>query len=155
MVTVLEHESITASLYRFWNDGFDPAVTTIYPGIKADTSALTEWVEIWVDSWARRPQRIAGVPVVDVTVVVHCFVKSGSDGGRIHELTDRVRATFAQETVPLKDFQQSGSPQIGTIRLKEPETRNLTRRTTGELKTVLHHTAVVIRGFAQADGPIA
>ena len=149
MTTVLSQEAISASLLSYWSDQFGSGVTTIYPGMKTDTAGLSEWVEIWVDSWSRRPQRIGGIPLMDVTATVHCFVKTGTDSGRIHELTDIARSLFAQESVPLIDFTQSGEPNIGVIRLKEPETRNLTRNQSGSLEVVLHHTAVIVRGRAQ------
>lgn len=151
MTAVLSHEAISASLLSHWSDQFGGSTTTIYPGMKVDTSELSEWVEIWVDSWSRRPQRIGGLPLIDVTATVHCFVKAGNDTGRIHELTDTVRSIFAQESVPLKDFTQSGEPDIGVIRLKEPETRNLTRNQSGSLQVILHHTAVIVRGSAQGE----
>ena len=151
MTAVLSQEAISASLLSHWSDRFGVSVTTIYPGMKVDTSELSEWVEIWVDSWSRRPQRIGGIPLIDVTATVHSFVKAGSDTGRIQELTDAVRSVFAHESVTLKDFTQSGELEIGIVRLKEPETRNLTRTQSGSLQVVLHHTAVVIRGTAQSD----
>lgn len=152
MVTALSHESISASLLKFWSDQFSAGVTTVYPGMKVNTTDLTEWVEVWIDSWSRKPQRIGGISLIDVTVSVHCFVKSGTDTGRIHELTDAARSVFSQESVELHDFEQSGEPQIGTIRIKEPETRNLTKHNLESQQLVLHHTVVLFRGFAQADG---
>jgi hypothetical protein len=151
MTTVLSQEAISASLLSYWSDQFGGGVTTIYPGMKVDTAELPEWVEIWVDSWSRRPQRIGGIPLIDVTATVHCFVKAGSDSGRIQKLTDAVRSVFAQESVPLIDFSQSGAPDIGVIRLKEPETRNLARNQSGSLQVILHHTAVIVRGTAQGS----
>ncbi len=151
MTGFLPHHAITASLFQFWSDRFNSGTTTVYPGMKVDTVSLSEWVELWVDAWSRRPQRSAGTPFVELTVTVHCFVRSGPDAGRLHALTDLVRATFAQAVVPLIDFTVSDTPEIGTIRLKEAETRNLTRRDTGTLQVVLHHTAVVIRGVVQAQ----
>lgn len=149
MTEILSQEAISASLLSYWSGRFGGGVTTIYPGMKVDTAGLSEWAEIWVDSWSRRPQRIGGIPLIDVAATVHCFVKAGTDSGRIQELTDAVRSVFAQESVPLKDFSQSGEPDIGIIRLKEPETRNLTRNHSGSLQVVLHHTAVIVRGTAQ------
>ncbi|MBD3673491.1 MAG: hypothetical protein HUJ26_08185 [Planctomycetaceae bacterium] len=151
MTEVLSQEAIAASLLSFWKSRFDGSVTTIYPGMKVDTTSLSEWVEIWVDSWSRRPQRLGGIPYLDVTATVHCFVKSGQESGRIQAITDSVRTVFAQESIPLKDYSESAVPTIGLIRLKEPETRNLTRHQTGSLQIVLHHTAVIVRGAAQAE----
>jgi hypothetical protein len=152
MLSTLPHESIASSLLAFWSNQFSAGVTTVYPGMKVNTTDLSEWVEIWIDSWSRKPQRIGGVPLIDVAVSVHCFVKSGTDAGRIHAVTDAVRLVFSQESVPLHDFEQSGEPRIGTIRIKEPETRNLTKHNLESQQIVLHHTVVLFRGFAQADG---
>jgi len=154
MTQVLSQESISASLLLFWSENFGESVTTIYPGMKVDTSDLTEWVELWVDSWSRRPQRIGGIPLINVTATIHCFVRTGQNAGRIQELTDSVRSLFAQESMALRDFTLSGEPQIGMIRLREPETRNLTRTQTGTLQVILHHTAVVVRGFAQSEAAL-
>ena len=154
MTVVLSQEAISASLLFYWKTQFGESVTTIYPGMKVDTTSLSEWVEIWVDSWSRRPQRIGGIPLIDVTVTVHCFVKSGQESGRIQQLTDSIRSVFAQETIALINFHQSDEPQMGLIRLKEPETRNLTRNQAGALQVVLHHTAIIVRGSAQADAAL-
>jgi len=151
MTVVLSQEAISASLLSFWKTQFGESVTTIYPGMKVDTTSLTEWVEIWVDSWSRRPQRLGGIPLIDVTVSVHCFVKAGSESGRIQQLTDSIRTVFAQETIPLIDETVSDDSSIGFIRLKEPETRNLTRAQTGTLQVALHHMAIIVRGSAQAE----
>lgn len=154
MTTVLSHEAISASLLSFWNQQFGESLVTIYPGMKVNTTELSEWVEIWVDSWSRSPQRIGGIPLIDVTVTIHCFVKAGQGSGRIQELTDSVRSIFAQESVPLIDFSLSEQPQFGLLRLKEPDTRNLTRHHTGSLQVVLHHTAVIVRGSAQTEASL-
>jgi len=151
MTEVLSQAEISASLLTYWKQQFGEEVTTIYPGMKVDTTSLSEWVEIWVDSWSRRPQRLGGIPYLDVTTTVHCFVKAGQQSGRIQTLTDSVRSLFAQESIPLKEFSESAEPTIGWIRLKEPETRNLTRNQIGTLQVVLHHTAVIVRGSAQAE----
>lgn len=151
MTDVLSQEAISASLLSFWSSEFGGSVTTVYPGMKVDTTSLSEWVEIWVDSWSRRPQRLGGIPYLDVTATVHCFVKAGQESGRIQAITDAVRSVFAQESIPLKNFSESAEPTIGWIRLKEPETRNLTRHQAGSLQVVLHHTAVIVRGAAQAE----
>ena len=154
MVAVLSHDAISASLLSFWNNQFPGGVVTVYPGMKVNTTDLTEWVELWIDSWSRKPQRIGGCSLNDVSVTVHSFVRASSQSGRIHELTDSIRSVFSQETIELKDYSLSAEPLIGSIHMKEPETRNLTKNTLDQRQVVLHHTVVVFRGFAQSDSTL-
>lgn len=142
-------ESITAGLLSYWRDEFPLAVTTAYPGTRIDTAELDEWLELSIDVWSRRPQRAGALQRIDLSLSVHCFVKQGLDKFRVHELADAVRGTLSQKTVPLRDYDASGTPVIGYATLREPETRDLTRSDADSLKHAMQHFLVTCAGAAQ------
>ena len=145
----LKHEQIAESLFTWWRDQFPLAVTTAYPGMRIDTVPLDEWLEIHIDTWSRRPQRIGGRQLIDLSITVHSFVKQQSDKSRIHGLADAVRDTLSQKTVPLRDYDSSGSAVVGYALLFEPEVRDLTRSDMNSLRHPMQHLVVLCPGIAQ------
>ena len=145
----LRQEVIAASVFACWADQFPLPVSTVYPGTTLDTSALDEWLEIWMDAWSRRPQRASDAKLLELSLTVHCFVKPGLDKGRVQELADAARETLSGKTIELRDYEQSGSPLVGYALVFEPETRELTRNHAGGLQSGLQHLVVSWRGMAQ------
>ena len=148
-MTELRQEVIAGSVFAYWADQFPLEVSTVYPGTALETSALDEWLEIWIDAWSLRPQRHADAVLLDLSLTVHCFVKPGLDKGRAHELADAARGTLSRTTIELRDHEQSGLPLVGYALVFEPETRALTRNHAGELQSGLQHLVVSWRGIAQ------
>ena len=149
MAGQLSQKDIAGSLFSHWADQFPLSVTTIYPGTRIETVSLTEWLELWIETWSRRAQRTTNKQVLDLTVSVHCFVKQGLDKSRIYELADAVRQTIAQKTVPIRDTSLSGTPVTGYLTLTEPETHELTRNNIGSLQHAMQHLVITCRGIAQ------
>lgn len=149
MPSQLTHESIASSLFTHWADQFPLSVTTIYPGTKVDTTGLNEWLELSIEEWFRRPQRSGGKQVIDVSVVVHCFVKQGLDKSRLHELADAARSTISQKTIAIRDYDMSGTPVLGYLNMVEPNTRDRTRDAANALRHTMQHLEIRCLGFAQ------
>ena len=149
MPSQFQQEFIAASLFKFWSDQFPLVVTTAYPGTRIDTAALTEWLEITIDGWSRRPQRSGAPERIGLSLSVHCFVKQSLDKSRIYELSDAVRSTISQQTISLRDYDTSGTPVIGYATLLEPETRDLTRLDTDSLRHAMQHFVITCAGIAQ------
>lgn len=149
MPAQFKQELIAASLFSFWNDQFPLVVTTIYPGTKFDTAALNEWLDVSIDSWSRRPQRAGAFARIDLSLVVHVFVEQGLDKSRIYELADAVHSTISQTTIPLRDYDLSGTPVIGHATMSEPETRDLTRKDADALRHAMQHIVITCSGVAQ------
>lgn len=145
----LTHEQIASSVFVHWADQFPLTVATVYPGTQIDTNEVTEWLEIWINAWSRRPQRISNRQLLDVVVEVHCFVKRQQDKSRVHELVDAARNTLSQVTLPVRDFETSGSPIEGYAKLFEPEVHDLTRSEVGKLEHTMQHHVVRCRGIVQ------
>lgn len=149
MASQFPHEDVTASLFVHWDDQFPLPVATIYPGTRVNTAALDEWIELWIDTWSRRPQRASAKELIDVSVTAHCFVKQGLDKSRVQELADAVRATISQKTIAVRDYDTSGSTVVGYATIFEAETRELTRNNLNSLQHSMQHLVVSCRGIAQ------
>ena len=149
MAGQLSQKDIAGSLFSFWADQFPLTVTTIYPGTRIETVSLAEWMELWIETWSRRPQRGTNKQVLELAVSVHCFVKQGLDKSRIHELADAVRSTIAQQTIAIRDNAMSGTPVTGYLMLTEPQTHELTRNNIGSLQHAMQHLVITCRGVAQ------
>ena len=142
-------EAITRSLHDHWSVGFT-ASTTAYPGQQLETSALADWVELWVEMWDEAIRRDVAPCAVDVAVTVHCFSRSVSAVTRGQRLADAARSVLSHQTIEVRDFEMSGEPLLGHVRLREAETRDLTRRDGDENRGVLQHVVVVVGGRADS-----
>lgn len=148
MSSQLQHEQVAAGLFTWWNDNFPLSVATVYPGMRIDTNDLSEWLEMWIDTWSRRPQR-PSPEWMDIAIAVHCFVRPSTDKSRILELVNATCSTLSQQTVPIQDFELSGLPVVGYTMLFEAESRDLTRNHLNRLQHPLQHYVVSLRGIAQ------
>ena len=139
---------ITTSLLTHWRDTFPLSVPTLYPGTTLDTSATDEWIELWIDTWSRPPQRATAPHFIDLILTAHLFLKPTLTPSRLHELAEATRTTLAQQRLPLRDYSLSGHPIIGSATLFEPEARDLTRHHQNAHHN-LHHLTLTIPGTAQ------
>ncbi|REJ71578.1 MAG: hypothetical protein DWQ34_06095 [Planctomycetota bacterium] len=142
-------EAITRSVQTFWAAGFS-ASATVYPGQQADTSALEEWVELWIESWEEAVRRDASPHIVRVNVTVHCFSRSATAATRVQELADAARDVLARQTIVIRDYDESGTPVLGHVRLREAEMHDMTRPQGAEHRGVLRHAVVAINGRAES-----
>ncbi|VAX40671.1 hypothetical protein MNBD_PLANCTO02-2912 [hydrothermal vent metagenome] len=148
-MTTLNHQSISAGLQTWWRDQFPLSVATAYPGLFINTETMSEWIEIQIDTWSRRPQRAIDKRLLDFSLTIHCFVKPTGDTKRIHVLTDAVRETLAQRDIPIKNYDVSAETVIGFAKLFEIEVRDLSRNDFDSNKHRMFHSALSCTGFAQ------
>ena len=145
----LKQEQVTGSVLAWWRDEFPLSVLTVWPGTAVETAGARAWIEIWVEEFARGPQRSGAPERMDLSISVHCFVEGSTDKGRVQEIADAVRETLSQRTIPIHDHDASGAPLVGYVRILEAETRELTRNQQASLQEGLQHVVVTWRGVAQ------
>lgn len=150
MTTPLEDRLLVAGLVSWWADRFPLNVPTVYPGTRIDAADVDEWIEFSLDGTGRRPGRAEETSLVDLTVTLHCFTKNDADAVRVNRLADAARSTLARQTVPLNDFELSGSPLVGYAKLQEAESTDLSRHDLDSLRHTMRHVVVSIRGVAQS-----
>ncbi len=143
-------DQITASLFVWWDDNVPSGITTIHPAQQTETVSLTEWIELRISAFSRRPGRAGGPAVIDLAVIAHCFVKPQADASRIDELADAVAETLAGRTIPVLDHSQSDTPVVGYLGLQESETHHLTRNHENHEQLPLQHAVVSTPGIVQA-----
>ncbi len=141
---------ISGSVFAHWADTFSLAVTTVYPSTSRETTALSEWVEIWVNARRRRAQRSTAPTRVLVTVICHCFVKQGTERGRIYEITDAARETLQHQDVAVVDGSVSDAPVVGRLQFREADVRFFTRDDAEAGGHTMQHAVLVVDGVATA-----
>lgn len=139
---------IAASVFAHWAANYPLEVTTVYPATRVDVAALNEWLEIWVNSWQRGPQRTGGKEQIDVSVTVHCFVERTLDKGRVLELADGVTATLQHQQIVISDQTLSGVPTVGHLQMFETQTRTLTRPDADAGRHRMQHVVLTTGGMA-------
>jgi hypothetical protein len=146
---MISSEDITRSVQVHWRDTFEPPVTTIYPGEQVETSQLMEWVELWVDAWLDRVRRDVAPDELLVSITAHCFSRHATDATRAQALATSARSALARQMIDIHEFSESGSPVVADLRMREVETRDLTRSHAESTRGVVHHVVVTVTGVVQ------
>lgn len=141
-------DAITRSLHVHWGDAFS-ACPTVHPGEQFDVAGRTAWVELWVDAWDEQPRRNDGPERMSVAVTVHCFSRHATETAESRAIADAARGALGRKLIEVRDFEQSGAPLLGYIRLRETELRDLTRVHDDALRGALRHIVVLCRGVAE------
>jgi hypothetical protein len=106
-------ERLQAAVVEHWANNFTETANVLYPGGQLDTHGANEWVELQVERAGAGPERDACA----VRVAVHCWAKFGTNQARAAELADAAAAVLAGARITMKDFEASGQPVVGHLRL--------------------------------------
>lgn len=151
-IGTIAQDVIQASLQVHWADQVGGEYPTVYGGQQLDLTGETGWYELWVQSWLGGAQRTQGHEHREVLVSVHVFARSRLDLGLIHAMTDRARRALIHQLVVLRDYDLSEAPEVGVLRLREVDVRNLTRVDREQGGIGLEHHLVTCRGMAEESG---
>lgn len=95
-----------------------------WPDVDFDTENHTNWVQIRLLGFTAAPTR-KGTRDEAWTLDANCFAEVGRSGTHgIHkhwEIADAVITAVNQETIDLKDYDQSGDPVIDHLRFQESD----------------------------------
>lgn len=141
-------DAITRSVHVHWDSQFS-ACPTVRSGEQIDAAAQTAWVELWVDVWDEEPRRNDSPERAVVSVTVHCFSRHPTVTAKVRGVVDAARGALSRRLIEVRDYEQSGAPLIGRLRLREAELRDLTRAHDDALRGSLRHIAVLCRGVME------
>lgn len=126
------------------------ATTTVrYAGEPLDTQSLSEWCDFMVPRFSRIPQRKGALDQRRGSVEVRIFTKAGLDRYRVLTLSKAFTTLLSQGEIPILDYDLSGTPTIGHIRLGEPTRRDGTRRSNDAIRTDTRMILLTFHGYAQ------
>jgi len=138
--------AVAASVAAHWGAEF--AHPTLYGGERRDPGGWPGWAEFWAHAFPSGAQRRSGPPQIGLLVTVHLLARPGSDAGWIHDLADEGRRALSQRAIDVVDFEASGHPRIGVLRLGEVDVQDWSRGEAGERGTGLRHLVLTCRGAA-------
>ncbi|MAT14601.1 MAG: hypothetical protein CMJ46_04950 [Planctomyces sp.] len=141
--------AISSSLMSYWRDEVVVDLPTIYPGMRLDTSSLPGWLEWRTEFWKPYAQRSGQWELQRLSVEVHVYAKGLDTGPVLQRLIDGVLPVLTRKTIEVHDYEQSGTPLLGYVRLDEPEVRELSREELNRSGSTLRHALIEWRGRAQ------
>ena len=144
---MLRTDDIVRSVQRHWDVEFSGGAT-LYPGQQADVSALDEWTELTVEVWREEVRRDVSPDELLVAATVHCFGRHPQRPGRARLLADAARDALHRQLIAIHDFMTSDLEEIGVVRTREAELRDLTRVHAAETRGWLQHLVVTVMGTA-------
>lgn len=147
----LAHEMLVASLESYVAANLPALVTTNvrYGGEGIDTGAISEWCDLMVPRFSRFGQRKTALDQRTGTVTVRIFVKDGADRYRVLTLSEAFTTLLRHSEIPIYDYDLSGPPQIGCLRLYEPTRRDETRRSNDGIRSDTRMILLQFSGYAQ------
>ena len=144
---VFSEKAIHSSVMQYVVDNYSTA-TVNYDEEPFDFGAASEAVEVDVlvsDSPVRRK---GGKEIQSVTITVYCWAKKGTNLYRVEELTDSVVSLLDQATIDIRDYDSSGDPVVGWLKLREAAVTDITRTQEDDLRTDGRLVRVDVEGSA-------
>lgn len=135
-------ERIQAAVVEHWANSFTATGGVLYPGGQLDTHDADEWVEVQVERAEAGPER----DTCAVRVAVHCWAKFGTNQGRVAELAAAAAAVLAGARIVVKDFEASGQPVVGHLRLFGAKMEDRSRADQDRKATSVGHWVVTVEG---------
>lgn len=126
-------------------DGFP----LIFPGVTKETSGLSEWISLSIPRLTERRRRGNGPRSWSLSVQVMIYRRPGTDAGRVHDLLELVRGALSGETILVHDYDQSGVPLTGYLRMLEGDVKENTRVSSGPKGSGLTEQQITISGIAR------
>lgn len=139
-------ERMQAAVVDHWANSFTATESVLYPGGQLDTHDLEEWVEVQVERAEAGPER----DTCAVRVAVHCWAKFGTNQARAAELADAAAAVLAGARLAVKDFEASGQPVVGHLRLFGAKREDRSRADQDRKAASVGHWVVRVEGVGHA-----
>lgn len=147
-------DAVTRSLNVFWQANFSglPVVSDAPYDEEADfdMASASEWVTFWIDDMREEPVRRTGLQTIPLDVTVDIWVrrKGMLNLYRLEEIIDSAVACLDQQEVPVYDYEDSGIPLVGYIRLQEAQATDYSRQHENSVPGSARHARVAVRGVA-------
>lgn len=147
---MLSMRSIVTSLMARAASAIPEGVAFAWPGVQLATETLLEWVEAWCDGVDGLTQRSQPPEQRQVWLTLHVFARPTNETMRVHEIAESLRAAFNARTIPVIDSAASPATQVGSVRMREADVRDLTHVHAEDQRRPLNHLVVIVRGTVQA-----
>lgn len=141
-------KAIHASVMQAIETNFAAASTVIYDSEPTALEAVSEWCDFDMTVFDDPPQRKTNRRLMRVVIETHVFAKRGLNLRRADELADAVVALFDHGEYPVYDYDVSGSPQVGNLRLAEVKIQERSDQFNDALRTDGKHFLCTVDGLA-------
>ncbi|MFO1022582.1 MAG: hypothetical protein U0903_18080 [Planctomycetales bacterium] len=141
---------ISGNLFAYWSEQGPEGLQTEFPGTVLVTDDLEEWAEIQVTAWQAKRQRVNSRGALQVRVLVHVFVRQGTNEGRLQEVAELVRGALENRLIALREGDEENDEVQGYLRLREGEIRDLSPREREADGSGLRHAVVLFSGRAES-----
>lgn len=142
-------EQIVAAVSKYISDNLTVSTTVIYPGTWKDTGSINDWIELWVNRVRQKIRRRNNKDHHDVTVEVVCWAKRTTSIFRIMDMVKDVADQLEHAEISIKNYNLSGTPEVGYLRVGEPIRRDTTRDTNQSAQTNLRTMTLEFPASAQ------
>lgn len=150
-----DEDSITRSIvarYKSMYDGVSSSNGIIFDEEQNfDPAASREWVSLYVDNFHGVQRRRVSADEVSFDILVDIWVRMPASNIYRHmELADSICELFDQSDFAVREYDDSGSPQVGWIRLQEAQVRDYSAQTNESVQNAAMHIVITIHGVAMA-----
>ncbi len=118
----------------------------LQPGDSLPQSPASAWAEFWIDRISTSISRRSSPQESEFSLTINCFARPPQSASAATQLANALSDCLRQSDVPL-NVQE---PSCGTIRLREPELRDVSRPATAR-SAGLWHWIVSVKGTAPSE----
>jgi hypothetical protein len=118
----------------------------LQPGDSLQHSPASAWAEFWIDRISTSISRRSSPRETEFSLTINCFARPPQSTSAATQLANALSDCLRQSDVPL-NVQE---PSCGTLRLREPELRDVSRPATAKTAG-LWHWIVSVKGTAPSE----
>lgn len=143
-------QAVVASLHKRIVDEFGIDVQFIFESETIEQSSTLDIVEVEILTYEAEPSRKGSVRSLEIEILAHVWVRMDSaDIYRVQEVIDEVIRVLDNADFDVQDFDGTGEPVVGGLRMKESRVSDQGEAVTEDLQTTYFHHLVRVAGCAQ------
>ena len=143
-------QAVVASLHKRIVDEFGIDVQFVFESETIEQSSTLDTVEVELLTYETEPTRKGSVRTLEIEVLAHVWVRiDPTDIYRVQEIVDEVIRVLDNSDFDVQDFDGTGEPVVGGLRMKESKVSDLGESVTEDLQTTYYHHLVRVSGCAQ------
>ena len=143
-------QAVVASLHKRIVDEFGIDAQFIFESETADQSSVLDIVEVEILTYETEPARKGSVRSLEVEIIAHVWARiDPTNVYRVQEIVDEVIRVLDNADFNVQDFDGTGEPVVGGLRMKESKVSDQGEAVTEDLQTTYYHHIVRVTGCAQ------
>ena len=151
MSLVITTEQILARICVFIDANLTVSTNVIYPGESADIESFNDWIEVRAINFNRMKSRRGNKDLGRCEIEIDIFGKFNTERYKYLHIAKNITSILLEQNISLLDYNTSGTPTVGNLRLHEPTRDTKSRAINNKTRTDAKMLTMVFPCVYQED----